>query len=290
MRVSMFEQFNMMKFNLGRVQSEQVKLQIKNATGMDYQKLSEEPIKANQALIVRNSLNQVEQYQKNVNDARSFLESVESTLGTAVDILQQTREQALKAANGTLNDKDKETLASVIDQNIEQVVALANTKFLGKQLFAGEKTQTIPFVFDGSAVTYNGDSNVPKIKVSPNYEVEVANDGETVFKSIFEEMIKLRDEIKQGNNNDVETMLSSFDSAMNNFVDYRSDIGVRMQSMDMYKKNYELESTNLKTKKGEVEDADLTETIMEYAHTQQVHQGIIAVTNKMFDISLLKYM
>lgn len=289
MRVSSYDQFTTMKFQLNQVQQNLLKLQNQNATGKQFQKLSEAPIQGNQSLIIKNSLNQVDQYVKNVKDANTFLTSVESNLGTVVNVLQQARENGLLASNATASATDKATYAQSINQNIEQIVTIANTKFLGKQMFAGEQTQTKPFTFDGTTVTYHGDMNVPSISVSPNASVVVSENGETTFREVFDSLISLRDEILAGNTANVEASIGALDVALNNTVDLRSEIGVRMESMAMYKANYEAEKVTLQMKQGDVEGVDMTETIMEYVNAQMVQQGIIAVTNKMFSVSLLNY-
>lgn len=289
MRVSSYDQFNTMKFQLNQVQQNLLKLQNQNATGKQFQKLSEAPIQANQSLIIKNSLNQVDQYMKNVQDANTFLASVESNLGTVVSVLQHSREQALLASNATASTADKATYAQAINQNIEQILAIANTKFLGKQMFAGEQTQTKPFTFDGTTVTYHGNTDVPSISISPNASVVVSENGETAFRGVFDSLIRLRDDILAGNPTDIETAIADLDVALNDTIDLRSEMGVRMESMTMYKANYEAEKVTLQMKKGDVEDVDMTETIMEYVNAQMVQQGIIAVTNKMFSVSLLNY-
>lgn len=289
MRVSSFESFDMMKYNLNQIQQKQVRLQNQNATGKSFLNLSESPILANQSLIIKSSLNQIDQYTKNVNDAESFLSAVESNLGTVVDIVQQAKEQGLKAANGTYSQENRDSFASLLNQNIEQIVSVANAKFLGKQLFAGEKTQTTPFVFDGTTVTYNGNLDVPSIKVSPNLDVKISENGEEAFRHIFDAMIQLRDDVKAGNIADIETAIAGIDASLGKVIDFRSDIGVRMESMEMYKKNYEAEKLGLEVKQGDVEDVDFTKTMMDYAQTQRIQQGILATTQKMFSISLLNY-
>lgn len=290
MRVSSFEQFDMMKFNLSQVQLRQNQLQNQAASGKAFSSLSESPIRANQSLIVKNSLNQVEQYTKNVNDANSYLSAVESNLGSVEQVLMQARDQGLKAANGTFNQENLSTFASILNQNIEQIISVSNAKFLGKQLFSGEKTQTVPFTFDGTTATYHGDTNSPTIRVSPNAEIEVSKNGEDTFRDVLQAMVQLRDDVQSGNVTNIETAIAGLDVAMGKFTDLRAEIGVRMESMDMYKSNYEAETVNLKIKRGEAEDADLAQTIIDYSYTKTIQQAILSTTQKMMSISLLNYM
>lgn len=290
MRVSMFQKFDMARFNMNQIQLKEVKLQTQISTGKSFQKMSEAPIEANQSLMIRQSLSQIDQYQKNVNDASSVLEAVEANLGSVVLILQEAREQGLKSSSGTFTQENKDTMASVIDQNIAHIVSIANTKHLGKQLFAGEKTQTRPFEFDGAVLTYNGDLNVPSIKVSPSLEVPISINGEDAFRGVVESLIQLRDSVLAGDSTNIQASISSMDTEMNKFIDLRSEVGVRMQTMDMYTETYNSEAMNLEIKQSNVEDVDFTKVMMDFANVQRIHQGVLASSQKMFSISLLNYM
>lgn len=290
MRVSMFQKFDMARFNMNQIQQKEVKLQTQISTGKSFQKMSEAPIEANQSLMIRQSLSQIDQYQKNVNDASSVLEAVEANLGSVVSILQEAREQGLKSSSGTFTQDNKNTMASVIDQNIAHIVSIANAKHLGKQLFAGEKTQTKPFEFDGATLTYNGDLNVPSIKVSPSLEVPISINGEDAFRGVIESLIQLRDSVLSGDSTNIQASISNMDTEMNNFIDMRSEVGVRMQTMDMYTETYNSEAMNLEIKQSNVEDVDFTKVMMDFANVQRIHQGVLASSQKMFSISLLNYM
>lgn len=286
----MYQKFDMTLFNINQIQKKEANLVSQISTGKEFQNLSESPIKANKSLIIRNSLNQVDQYSKNVGDAAGTLSAVESNMASAMDIMQQAREQGLKASSSTYSQENRQSLAKILNENIEQMVTISNNKYLGKQLFSGEQTQTKSFDFDGTAVTYNGDTNVPTISISPNSNVKVTENGQNVFGGAFNALIKLRDDIQSGNIPDIETAIANLDVEMDKFVDLRAEVGVRMESMEMYKGSYAADKLSLQTQQVEVEEVDFTEKFMEYSNTQRIHQGILATTQKMFSISLLNYM
>lgn len=290
MRVSMYQKFDMTLFNINQIQQKEANLVNQISTGKEFQNLSESPIKANQSLLIRNSLNQVDQYAKNVADAAGTLSAVESNMASVMDILQQAREQGLKASSSTYSQENRESLAKILNQNIEQMVSISNSKHLGKQLFSGEQTQTKSFDFDGTAVTYNGDANAPTISISPNSSIKVTENGQTIFGGAFEALIRLRDDIQSGNIPDIQTAIANLDGEMDKFIDTRAEIGVRIESMEMYKGSYAADKVSLQTQQVAVEEVDFTEKFMEYANMQRIHQGILATTQKMYSISLLNYM
>jgi flagellar hook-associated protein 3 FlgL len=290
LRVSNYQKFDMSLFNMNQIQSKQATLSTQVSTGKEFQKMSESPIKASQSLIIRNSLNQVDQYLKNVSDAKGILSAVETNMSSVVSILDQAREQGLKASSSTYSQENRDSFAKVLDQNIEQLVNISNSKFLGKHLFAGEKTQVKPFDYDGTTVTYNGDAKAPSISTSSNSTIKVSESGDLTFSGVFDAMIQLKDSVASGNIPNIEDAIRNLDIEMSDFVDLRSDIGVRMQSMEMYTKTYESDKMNLQIQQTDVEEVDFTEKFMEHSNMQMMHQGLLATTQKMFSISLLNYM
>lgn len=289
MRVTLFSKFDMMKHHMNNIQQRTVEQRNQIATGKRFENISEDPVRANQVMIIKNSMGKIEQLQKNINDAESFLKTSESTLGTTIDVLQNAREQGLKAKNDTFSTEDKNTFADMVEQNIQQVLTLSNTKYLGKHLFSGEKTQTNSFSYDGLTATYQGDLDVPKMKVSPSMEMEISENGQEAFQSVFDSLIALRDEIRTGTNADIQNAIEQLDVATNKVTDTRSGLGVKMTSLEMLNEGYESEKLGLETKRTNIEEVDFTKIMMEYANTERIYQGMLASSNKMFQNSLINY-
>lgn len=66
------------------------------ATGKKIQVPSDDPVVAARALKLRTDVAEIEQYQRNVKDAQSWLETTEDTLAKIGDILQKARELAVQ--------------------------------------------------------------------------------------------------------------------------------------------------------------------------------------------------
>ena len=230
------------------------------------------------------------QFQKNISDAKGFLDTVESNLGTAVNVIQQAREDGLKASNGTYSSQDKQSMAGSVDEAINQIVTIANSQYLGKFLFSGEKTQTASFTYDGTTATYNGDNNVPQIKVTPSYSVDTTVLGDKTFSNVLNSLINLRNQIQTGTSTDIDNAIGSLDTATNDVVNARSNVGVQSDSLNTLKSNYDEQSVGLETQRSLAEDVDMTKAMTEHANTQIIYQSILATTAKMYSVSLLDYM
>lgn len=289
MRVSMFEMYSLSSRYSSKLQNVMAEQSLQISTGKQFIYPSENPTKMNQSLLLQSSEQRIGQLQKNAEDAISFLERTESVLGSAVDVIQQTREQGLLAISGQHNDANKETFAKVIDDNIKQLLSLANTKHLNRYIFSGEKTQTVPFSYDGTTSVYNGDTNNITFKVGDANEVAISETGDVVFEEVINAMILLRDTIRAGNETDVQNAIDQLDKGFDQLIDTRSDIGVRTKGLKLMVDTYENTTVDLKAKRSVIEDTDVTEVYSEFMKNSMLFQGTVQASLKMFESSILNY-
>ena len=92
MRVSSYESYRVTTNQFLRLESELNKQNMQISTGKEFIDPSDDPIRLNQKTLIVNSQVQIEQYQSNIKDATSFLNTVESTIGSTVDAMQRARE------------------------------------------------------------------------------------------------------------------------------------------------------------------------------------------------------
>ncbi|MFB6356447.1 MAG: hypothetical protein ABEJ65_08020, partial [bacterium] len=126
-----------------------------------------------------NQLESVKQFKQNITEGKNFLENTDSVLSQATDVVQRARELAVRGANDSLNEEARENIANEINQRLEELVDLANSKIGGKYLFGGSETEISGDLFtvrrngDGEIVevTYNGDTNSSKKEVGDGEKV-----------------------------------------------------------------------------------------------------------------------
>lgn len=289
MRVASFHQFNKTQYNINLIQQKQANQQFQLSTGKEFSKASENPIKAKQAEIIKQSMNKVEQYQKNVSDAKGIMETAVTTLQNTYQLLENVNTEILKAQNGTYNDNDMQTIAMVIDKSIEQVVSAANTTHLNRYIFSGEKILTKPYDFDGNNLTYNGNGNDVKIAVSPYVDTTVMSSGDKLFTKTINDLVTIRDQIKSGDRSGLATSFEEHKKNMDNTLNQIATIGVNIDGLDIVNEGFIAQKNNLEARRSDAEDIDFTKVIVEYSATQQTYQATLKATSMMFDSSILNY-
>ena len=116
------------------------------------QRPSDDPIIAIRALRFRTTIAEIDQYiEKNISDARSWMETTEEALGTIVDIVGDITEYCNQAVNGYYDATDKNTILDSLKSFREQIYSNANTDYTGMTIFTGFKTdQMLTYVEDKS--------------------------------------------------------------------------------------------------------------------------------------------
>ncbi|MPY24914.1 flagellar hook-associated protein FlgL [Shewanella psychropiezotolerans] len=125
----------------------------------------------------------VDQYMKNIDYANNRLSLTESKLGMAETLASSTREQVLRAVNGTLSDTDRQTVADQLRGTLEELLAIANSKDeSGNYLFSGFETNVQPFTFDVSGnIVYSGDNGVRSSIVASGVTIGTNVPGDSAF-------------------------------------------------------------------------------------------------------------
>ncbi len=133
---------NTMTYNLQRHQIEMDNVQNQLATGKKVRLPRDNPVASTNQMLYRTRLSEIDQYISNINEAMSKLNEVDTALQSTLRIFQRIRTLAVQGANGTYsNFETKEAAATEINQLLEELVAIANSKgATGRSIFGGYET------------------------------------------------------------------------------------------------------------------------------------------------------
>ncbi|MBI5780553.1 MAG: flagellar hook-associated protein FlgL [Rhodocyclales bacterium] len=175
--------------NIAALQNNQAQLaqtQAQVASGKKMLKPSDDPVRAARSLELQQSQSVNQQFLANIGYAKDQLALTDTRLSTMTDTLQYMRQQFIKAGNGGLSAQDKAAIASDLRSQLDNLVALANSKDgQGEYLFSGYKNDTAPIAFgdhDGNSITpeiyyYQGDAGTRQMQVGPERRMDVSVPG-----------------------------------------------------------------------------------------------------------------
>jgi len=287
MRVANRYIFESIKYNLGTISEELSKVNEIATTGKKINNLSDDPVGLTQSLTIQSDLAGIEQMGRNIDFGNSWLNASESALTSVETILSDTKALCVQMANGTIGADQRSAAAETIQNNLEEIVSLANANVAGNYIFSGTKTDTVPFDEDGN---YYGDTNGFAIKISKNSTIEIGSAGDAVFGTLFNTLIDLKDALQ---NNDVDGIQDAMDNLDGHFDDISakiSDVGSKMNRMEIKNKIYQdLNFTNTE-RLSNLEDADIAEAVMNVKAAELTYQAALASSSKVMTLSLVDYL
>lgn len=144
---------------------------------------ADDPVAAARALAVQQSASTNDQFARNRLNVSNVQGITDGTLSSMVDTLQSIQSQVVGAGNGVLSDSDRASIASALQGQYDQLLALANTTDgAGHYLFSGLQTSTPPYTANASGVmSYNGDANTQMVQVDTSRTMAITTPGSNLF-------------------------------------------------------------------------------------------------------------
>jgi flagellar hook-associated protein 3 FlgL len=304
MRVTNRMLINNMINNIGGNLRRMEKYQNRLSTGKKINVPSDDPVVAARALKLRTDVSRLEQYDRNVKDALSWMEITESSLANITDILHRARVLAVQGANGTTTPEDTQKIEEEVKQLKHQLIQVANSTYSGRYIFSGFKTDQKLLNEDGSfAIEVIND--VEKIV----YEVDIGDDirinltGGDVFNNggdataldpnpplmieLFNQFIAA---LNVGDHSTVGGLLDDIDEHMDNITRVRADVGARYNRLELTENRLSKNIYNFTKLMSENEDIDQAENIMLLTSEENVYQASLAGGARIIQPSLMDFL
>lgn len=165
------------------ISSNLVNTQQQISTGKKVNKPSDDPVAAARILKLDQELKRIETYGRNADLADNRLKQEESTLASAVDILQRVRELTVQAGNGTLSANDRQSISEELKERLDQLANIANTRDAsGEYIFSGFQGGTPAFAKnDEGSWIYQGDEGQRVLEIDDGVTVAISDHGKGIF-------------------------------------------------------------------------------------------------------------
>jgi flagellar hook-associated protein 3 len=151
-------------------------------TGKRIGRPSDDPFGTVRVLKFREEQHNLENYLSNNEMVKGLLESGATALQSVSNLMAEVKSIAVQGASSTLNQEDRNTLASQIEHSLVELVSLANTHFGGRFLFGGTETTVTPYTYDGqNTVRYDGNDEVSYTWISPGTRIAMNIPGTEIF-------------------------------------------------------------------------------------------------------------
>ena len=123
------------------------------STGKQLQDPSDDPARIAQDLTLHSAIDATNQQSTNVQSAVSELTTTDSALSSLTSVLQSARQLAIQGSTDNLTDQQRTAIGNQIDQLLQQSIAVGNTSYAGRYIFAGTtKTVNPPVQQQGNPI------------------------------------------------------------------------------------------------------------------------------------------
>jgi flagellar hook-associated protein 3 FlgL len=199
-------------------QAKLAKLQQQLNSGLKISAPADDPEAAARILDLDRSIAKTEQYQSNIAATRGRLNLEESALEAANNIIFKAKDLTIQAKNDTLNSSDRLAIKYEVDQLLEELVGVANTRNAnGEYIFSGDLA-TVP-AFAKSAATgeyvYQGGPQQRVLQISSTRQVADGDLGFNVFENISSSSLAADENGKRSVFNTLKALSDSLGATLN---------------------------------------------------------------------------
>ncbi len=277
------------------------RLQQQVSSGLAFVRPSENPPGAVQAASLRSSINELNRYQGNCDQAKAGLQMTEVILTDISGCLREAREAAL--AMSSFDNLGNQALADQVHQIMERMVSDANTISEGRYLLGGYEVLTPPVVANPLGIPpylYQGDRGDTSVQLSRSIKLTTNLDAAEVLNlqgaadpgrdDALEMMRKIEVALRAGDRAGIEQGLTEAQWHLDRVLALRGEIGTRMQQVEIGKQRLEDGVITLKNLLSEVQDVDIAEAMIGLRSQEITYQAAAAAAASIHRASLLDYL
>jgi flagellar hook-associated protein 3 FlgL len=283
-------------------------LQQQAGSGKRISALSDDPSGSVQLLGLRRTLDRIEQFQQNINSARSNLENSEGVLSEISNILIRLRELAV-SADIEVNQFD--LIQPEVEELRSEIIRLANSSSGSGFLFGGYRSTSPPFDTSGNFVGVPPATPLPaallgevQVQIGENSNITTNLLGSTIFKGdtdgdgnadagsvdIFQVVTDFRDALAAQDTNGVFNAIGELDQALDQVLNSRGIAGARLNRLEVAASQLQSLDVTLQKERSDIEDADFVETISALTNVENTFQASLAITARILQQDLMDFL
>ncbi|HVQ93262.1 MAG TPA: flagellar hook-associated protein FlgL [Mycobacteriales bacterium] len=266
-------------------------LQEQLSSGRMISRPSDSPTGTIVAMQIRGDLRQLQQYSRNTDDGKGWLNTVDSALTASMELVHRAREQALTGrSTGSSDQTAREALAGEVDRLRESLIGLANTKYLDRPVFGGTTTGSTAFDQNGN---YAGDTGQVLRSAGAGIKVRVDSPAASTYGTgptqLFAVLAQVSTDLRT-NPAALGNDLDLIDTASKLLQSQLSDVGARYNQLVQLGQAGTERTDQLRASLSDVEDVDLPKAIMELQLQQVAYQVALGAAARVIQPSLQDFL
>lgn len=270
-------------------------------SGKLYSRPSVNPYATTRVMGYESEVRRYEQFERNVRDVEAVMNVSDNALGQVNSILKRVRELALQAANGTLEDEQREIAAIEIDELLGSMVSTFNSSLDNQYTFGGTVTDREPFelvtdpVTGKQSVTYHGNGDTQKVEVSTNIFVNKYITGDRFMtevngRNIFQGIIDLSQAMRDSDVDTINALSEDLIEFENIILDARGVAGATQNRMELSGDKLAEEIKTLTEQLSKYGDTDYAEKLIEYKSLSAIYEASLQISSHIIKPTLMDFL
>jgi flagellar hook-associated protein 3 FlgL len=285
--------------NIAAAKARLSQLQQQSSSGVALAKPSDDPAGTAAAMKVRAQQRANTQYSTNLDDANAWLSTVDSTLTSSENLVRQAVDLTTQGAStGGLSASARIAIANQLDGVRADLLNQANTKYLGRSVFAGSSDTATAFAQSGAFAGTAG--TTVQRRISGTETVSVSADGAaafgagtagspSVFQSIDAISAALRD-TTGASDSAITAGLTALQGGLAQMSATHATVGANYARVTAAKSANANESVTLETQRSGIEDADTTRVLLDLKTQELAYQTALQVTAQSIQPTLMSFL
>lgn len=180
--------YNNISFALNLHTEAMARLQEQASTGSRINRASDDPSAAYRILGLNSQEGSLGNYIDNLSELLGRLEICSTIIGNMVSGTTEAKTRLSQIINGIYGEEGQQRAAEGINDILEQIVLLANTRHNNQYLFGGSDTDSAPYIVERTngeitSVTYQGSIEGRNVEVAPGVQLNAFYIGDNIFRS-----------------------------------------------------------------------------------------------------------
>jgi flagellin len=204
--------------------------------------------------VMRSQIRGMQVATRNSQDGISLVQVADGAIGTVTDMLQRVRDLAVQAANGTLNDSQRQNLDKEVQNVMQEVDRVgSDTEFNGVKILAGSVASA------ASAITLQIGANGNQ-SIGFTIGTVSANDLGVSGLAVSTQA-------------SAQAAIASLDAAINSLNQQRANMGAIQNRLEQTISRLGVTAENLQAAESRIRDADMASEMITFTKNQILQQS-----------------
>ncbi len=300
-----------------------VDLQKQIASGRRFDRTSEDVLSSITVISANSTLGKIENYLKNIEAAKMEIETADKAILTSMDALHKARELTIQGLNATSGTEELNMMSAQIEQIVNQIKDIGNTKYGSKFIFGGKETSTPPFidppnppVVNGEGIYYSGSvsgSHEREIEISEGVTIPINLCGGDIFGEYYKDdpdgipdngdetttgsgllsALSIIHEQMASSTPDkdlIRQQLDNLDNSLTNLLSSQATLGSLLTRLEITESIHKDDKISFMDKRSGAQDIDYAKTISDLKFQESALKASLQVGAQIIKPSILNYM